>query len=413
MREQEFFRGDVAGLSARDFDGESIKDRTELPDKFPKTGLKENFRKKLRRGAAAAMAMVALSGPIASHAEEAPVPEVTDTAVVVTPEPTAEVKAEVTAAVKDPEAKVSMEDLKAIFESYKRNLFAPYKQELKDNGCDEGAETGWEARVECGAKWLYAYDKGGDMSMDGNQGGDKFQNYISRDEITNYIKTGNVGKLKILFNENNEPRMLMVNCSDRVIQGVVDAIDFFKDNGYENIQEVLYDNGEVIYLSSYENADYGIGSFRITEYGVVCTTMTDKTTKDLEPLSLERANISGLYVESLYIQLLQLKRSVSGMWSLGEEYGHGPSEVSKSLLAGYLFMSIYAENGVYDFKVNGEGLIDMAVNDFGVTYGITLDNLWVKKMTSMVSAISKPLTGINWDDVPEVKQMRETYLTSN
>jgi len=402
MREQEFFRGDVAGLSARDFDGESIKDRTELPDKFPKTGLKENFRKKLRRGAAAAMAMVALSGPIASHAEEAPVPEVTDTAVVVTPEPTAEVKAEVTAAVKDPEAKVSMEDLKAIFESYKRNLFAPYKQELKDLGCEN------EARIDFCSKLLYSYD--GESKDEGVMKVQNiFKKYITRSQIISYAKTGS--GLEVLTNENGDPRMLMVNSTEKITQGVIDSIKSFKDNGCTNIQEVLYNNGAVIYLCADLDNNMGFGTYSINEFGTICSQMSPKNTADLDPVTLERTNTACIYVESIGIAQQQMRRAVEDMWYFGSFVGD--VEVTKQLLAGYAYLGLYDVSGFIGFSLGGSTLIGTGVNTFAPQYDISPTDPRIEKQVAMLTVVTEPLTGLDWDDVPEIKQMRETYLTSN
>lgn len=151
----------------------------------------------------------------------------------------------------------------------------------------------------------------------------------------------------------------------------------------------------------------------ISEYGVVCSEMTDENikAKGYDATALMWLNMGGLYVESIGILQQQMRRAIDGMWTYGDFIGD--IEVTKSLMAGYTYLGLYEVTGNNDFSIDSRRLITMGTDTFAPQFKISPTDPRIEKQMAMLTVITDPLTGVDWDSVPEIQKTRETYLTSN
>lgn len=310
--------------------------------------------------------------------------------------PSFEDKLAVTESIIDPEQKVSISMIKSIFEDYKRTIFAPYKQEVIDYGCTD------EARTDFCAKVLYAYENSGDNL--GYFAGDGFQEHVTRDQILDFAKTGK--GLEVLYNDEGKPRMLMVNSTKRITKSVKASFDWYKKIGRRNIQDVIYENGAVVYYCS--NRGRGAGSFIINEFGLICSEMTDSNTRKIKDKYLMRIHSADLYVESLGILSFQM-RSAFGISDYGDYVGD--IEVIKSKQVAFVYSELYEIIRDTLFRDNSVSFMLMA-KDFADEYSIPISDPRIDRQIAMASVLSTPLEGVSWDCILEIKKMMDAHLSA-
>ncbi len=245
-------------------------------------------------------------------------------------------------------APIPTEKIRNIFNNWEEENFGPYRQELRNLGADN------EKRIISGAKALFAYDRSGELEVYGAND-DKFQNYITRQEIIDFVLTG---KHEDAITDKNGNVVWLITADKKadkkIKQGFKDAIDWFVKNGAPDVLESSCNNGLCIIFSSNTVPDRSAASTFVSEYGVIWQNMDSE---NIKKINLRNITISNLFIEPYGIKYLQYFISNKYNYNLGNWMGY--SEVVKGLIASCVGFSLNDKEGIYqifaeDFKLGAE-----------------------------------------------------------
>ena len=172
-----------------------------------------------------------------------------------------------------------------------------------------------------------------DSLMTSNSAFDKVDDYITREQIINYGKTGayeDIENFAIIMHKDGTPAIAMINCQDNVVSGLKEAIK--KMEGYDsNFLKILTDNGMVTFIPNRFNENEGF-TYTFNKQGQFVWNISEEGLKTEVPY-MDTLLGSPLYVESVGIK----------MYSLGGEY---VSHIGyyKDGLAAYCWWNLYQKN---------------------------------------------------------------------
>ncbi len=346
----------------------------------------------LKRATASLLVAGALSGPMTGEvrAEQNPLTPSSTTTETGTmpsqrPEITDEYRENVVKIFNDFSQPVPVEDLKLIMEDWRQKTFGPYKEELKTQGVENEEMLGFGSRL------LWAWDNARDMK-DTNRF-DKFQNYISREQIVDYALTGK--GLNVYRDHEDRPRVLLVNTTKRMDKAFDAAIKWFEDNGAEDVLESFYNNGFCILFTTVTDQDRNPGSFLLTGWGLVSPNMSESNIKMFKnDTGLRDSMIRGLSVESYGIAHDQMWRALGYR---GASIPH--LEVVKSFLSGKVAESLGSSEAMKIF-----GSHTGTADDFAKRFSLNKNEPIIKReMQFLVEAnMVDPIGFKNWQEIPSI-----------
>lgn len=268
---------------------------------------------------------------------------------------------------------VPTERVRNVLEAWRDQIFSPYRKELKDLGAEN------ESRIDFGSRMLYAYDYSKDMK--GGNESDKFQNYISRQEIVDYVLGGENDD--VLCNEAGEPRLWLVNMNDDMKEACKGSFSWFKKNKAPDAMDSIYNNGACVIFTTLTDPDRGPGSVLLTEFGVISPNMTPDNIKQYKNKNALMTDFARMeFVESYGIAYWQVMKfmNISSFDKLGN------MEVVKSLIAA----TVSKDLGYKDLYKHFNGV----ANDFAKLYKISLKDPLIKRQLQLLADLIKPV-GLN------------------
>lgn len=370
--------------------------------------------KRAKAWVAAGIAAFSLSPIVASASSDAEVDLTPPTAVVtpgemesqnageVTPDPTMvtdEYRQQTVAEIMNFEGPeptpIPTEKVKNIFEVWKEQTFGPYEQELRELGCEN------EDRIVFGAKMLYAWDNSRDMKNTDRY--DKFQNYLSREEIISFC-LGDENE-DVFYDEDGKPVVWQVNMTDRMKKAFKAAIDWYEDNGAPDALESVCNNGFCVLFTTVTDPERGAGSVLLTEWGVISPNKNEENTKDIPDKNLRNHFIRDLFVESYGIAYYQLVKAL-GLNSTGYDV-LGNVEVVKSLMTTYVAESMSGFDKRY--VMYAEDFAGVA-ETFAGNFGLSTESPWTMRQLQLILDLIDP---IGFESFREVGSMGEVVALSS
>lgn len=286
---------------------------------------------------------------------------------------------------------IPTEQVQDILEAWKEETFGPYRQELKDLGAED------KDRINFGAKMLYAWDNS--KGMKGwNDGKEKFQNHLSREEIIDFVLTGE--NEDVFCDENGKPMVWQViadkKAEPRVEQAFKASLEWYADNGAPDALESMCNNGFCIFFAAVSDPERGPG-FLLTEHGIISPNMDSENIKILKDKGLRNILNMGLMVESYGIAYLQIVKALglSGFSLVGN------AEVVKSLMAAYVaesMTSVYKEYVIYSEEFFGKA------ENFANNFSLSLDDPWITRQLELMADLVDP---IGFSSLREAKAFNE------
>lgn len=305
--------------------------------------------------------------------------EIDSAPIVITDEYKEEVVAEIMDFRGSEPTPIPTEKVKNILEAWKEETFGPYRQELKELGAED------KDRINFGAKMLYAWDNSKGLAG-WDDGKEKFQNHLSREEIIEFVLTGE--NEDVFCDENGKPMVWQIiadkKAEPRVRRAFKASLDWYTDNGAPDALESMCNNGFCIFFAAVNNPERGPGSFLLTEHGIISPNMDSGNIKILKDKGLRDVLTRGLMVESYGVAYYQIVKSLglSGFDPLGN------CEVIKSLMAAYVAESMSnfdKEYVVYAEEFSGEA------KTFANSFGLSLDYPWIPRQLELMADLIDPI----------------------
>lgn len=250
---------------------------------------------------------------------------------------------------KGPEiAPIPTEKIRNIFKNWEEETFGPFRKELKELGADN------ENRIKYGARALYAHKNSGKLGAYGANE-DKFQNYVTYQDIIDFVITGENDD--VISDEDGN--MVWIVSADKkaekkIKQGFQDAISLFAKNGIHDVLESSSNNGFCILFCSKTQPENNAGATFLNEYGVIWQNF-DST--NINGVKINNIETKILLVEPYGIIYLQYCMALKYSWDFGNSFGL--TEVVKDTIGSLVALSLNDKAGLYrifgeSFKLSAE-----------------------------------------------------------
>lgn len=285
-------------------------------------------------------------------------------------------------------APIPTEKIRNIFSNWVEEKFGPYRQELKDLGAEN------EKRIIFGAKSLFAYDNSGKLEAY-NANDDKFQNHILRQEIIDFVLTGNHEDVFVDKNGNMAWIITADKKADKKIKkGFKDAIDRFAKNGIYDALESACNNGFCILFSSKTQPENNAGATFFNQYGVIWQNFDSKNIGDVKIVNIETRN---LLVEPPGIIYLQYCNSLKYSYDFGNWFGL--TEFVKDSIASCVALTLDDKDGLYQsYGESFKGMAQDYLKDFSISEA---DG---KRQIQFIAEFTDP---VGYDSLLEVRGFRD------
>ncbi len=291
---------------------------------------------------------------------------------------------------------IPTEQVQDILEAWKEETFGPYRQELKDLGAED------KDRINFGARMLYAWDNSKGLAG-WDDGKDKFQNHLSREEIVNYVLTGE--SEDVFYDEDGKPMVWQVNMTGRMKKAFRAAIDWYEDNGAPDALESVCNNGFCVLFTAMTDPERGPNSVCLTEHGIISPNKNEENIKDIPDENLRNQFIGHLFVESYGIAYYQLVNAL-GLSSTGYD-SLGNCEVVKSLMALYVADSM---SDLDDMYTDYTKRYTVSAEDFARNFGLSTESPWTMRQLQLILDLIDP---IGFESFREVGSMGEVVALSS
>ena len=287
------------------------------------------------------------------------------------------------------------EKVKNIFEDWKEQTFGPYAQELKNLGAEN------ESRIKFGSRMLYAYDNSEGLAG-WDDGKDKFQDHIIRQDIIDYVLTGESDD--VFFDESGNQIWIITSdkkADKRIKKAFRAAIDWFSNNGAPDALESICNNGFCILFSTVAQENATSASALLTEHGIIAPNMDSQNISDVNDKSLMNTFIRNLPVESYGIAYLQITTALE-MTNLDRLAN---VEVIKPIISGAVDSSLSDHNDLYGIFARGSF---GTAEDKSRTYRLPMDSPGVVRQLQLLLDFIDPIGFGNLRDVPEMSQYTQS-----
>ena len=279
--------------------------------------------------------------------------------------------------------------------------YESYRQQLREAGCQNE-----ETIITC-AKWMYAVDNnsvkyGGGAKTSRADGKYGFlENYVSNDQIINYALTGE--GLNVYSDKEGNPKFLLVHTDKKNEKAFRAAIDWYQQNGAENVIEVLSENGFCIWFPYvfHEDTGFGAATFDFST-GVVNQNADEASIKKFKDEGLRNGAIRILGTESMGIAHGRIMDALVGDNLYEFTFSGSDLEIVKSLMMGYNCEELFKKDGDKRYKTISDDLLGMA-QDFAQRFGSSINDPYVVRQLEMMTlgGLTKPLGGDNWEFAKE------------
>lgn len=251
-----------------------------------------------------------------------------------------------------PLSEETIQRVKNLYIAWELETFGPYEEELRKAGATD------EQWIKRGAKWLYAYDES--TWLNPFNPDEKFQNYISREDIIKYVLAG---KSKNVFcDPDGRPIFLMVNMTDKMKQGLIDGLELFVNDGLEGVYDYFYKSGSCVLFAALLEPEEMAGRALLNEFGVTGFNLTEDNT--IRYKAKDMAYVFGKKVmeEAFGIDFYQVFVDTAEIYATSfNREPIGACEVFKKNIAGRVWLAI--KNDAYMNK-SGTGLVNSAKKDY-------------------------------------------------
>jgi len=276
--------------------------------------------------------------------------------------------------------------------------YESYRQQLREAGCQNE-----ETIITC-AKWMYAVDNyaGGVMKnskADNNYG--YIKNYVTQDQIINYALTGE--GLNVYSDKEGNPKFLLVHTDKKNEKAFRAAIDWYQQNGAENVIEVLSENGFCIWFPYvfHEDTGFGAATFDFST-GVVNQNADEASIKKFKDEGLRNGAIRILGTESMGIAHGRIMDALVGDNLYEFTFSGSDLEIVKSLMISYNYEFLFGKKKGKLYKDFSDSFFSLA-QDFAQRFGSSINDPYVVRQLEMMTlgGLTKPLGGDNWDFAKE------------
>ena len=288
--------------------------------------------------------------------------------------------------------------------------YESYRQQLREAGCQNE-----ETIITC-AKWMYAVDNyaGGVMKnskADNNYG--YIKNYVTQDQIINYALTGE--GLNVYSDKEGNPKFLLVHTDKKNEKAFRAAIDWYQQNGAENVIEVLSENGFCIWFPYvfHEDTGFGAATFDFST-GVVNQNADEASIKKFKDEGLRNGAIRILGTESMGIAHGRIMDALVGDNLYEFTFSGSDLEIVKSLMISYNYEFLFGKKKGKLYKDFSDSFFSLA-QDFAQRFGSSINDPYVVRQLEMMTlgGLTKPLGGDNWDFAKEkIEGLRKGCLCS-
>ncbi|HNW86272.1 MAG TPA: hypothetical protein PKJ47_04975 [Candidatus Limiplasma sp.] len=310
--------------------------------------------------------------------------------------------------INDPAVDIETLPLNAIknrVEKYRDSLFVDYRRELVAYGCMD------EATIDFCAKVLYALDNDSFVSQTASRNGNpRLKDCVTHEQILMYSVTKH--ELDVIVNKDNNPRILLLNTTPEVDQGIKDAINWFINNGAPDILESMYYNGLCIIMPIYD-PHHG---FFLFENGVITPEIYKNANRELLPYrkdgGLCQNFIRGFLIEPYGIAHDQIQQALS-LPILGLEQNLNV-EIVKGYLGSYTAYQLLMNNHDVTYAIladplEGESFMESYARGEILNTETFSDKQFKLAELFMKANLIDPIGFDNWTTMEEYNKLNEYY----
>lgn len=267
-----------------------------------------------------------------------------------------------------PLSEATIERAKNCLEAWRIRTFGPYEEELKGLGAKDGQ---W---IKRGAQWLYAYDNS--TWLNPENPGEKFQNYISREEIIKYVVEGK-GK-NVFCDPDGRPLFLIVNMTDKMKKGIEAGLKLLVNKGVDGVYDYFYESGSCVLFAALLEPEESAGRALLNEYGVTGFNFTEDNSKKYKAIDMTHVFARKVPEEAFGIDFCQSNVAAFGIYNTSvDRETINDGEVFKKNNAGEILLSIDDDY----MNKSGTGLINSAKQDY---YNSAKSDLYNRQTEMMI-----------------------------